>query len=93
MENIPLYNFDIAETKQYQKQQAKIDSKLLLKIKNIVYPVLRKNPYFGTNIKKLKGDLEGYYRYRIGSYRLFYIIKDNKVLVVITSLKSRQNSY
>jgi mRNA interferase RelE/StbE len=93
MENIPLYNFDIAETKQYQKQQAKIDPKLLLKIKNIVYPVLRKNPYFGTNIKKLKGDLEGYYRYRIGSYRLFYIIKDNKVLVVITSLKSRQNSY
>jgi mRNA interferase RelE/StbE len=85
MENILLYDFQIAETKQYQKQCSKIDPKLLFKIQNIVYPILRKNPYYGTNIKKLKGGLEGYYRYRIGSYRLFYIIEHAKVVVVITN--------
>lgn len=93
MGNIPLYNFDIAETKQCQKQQKTIDPKTLSKIKIIVYPALRKNPYFGTNIKTLKGDLNGYYRYRIGNYRLFYIIENKKVLVIITNFSSRQNAY
>ena len=66
---------------------------LYTKIKNIVYPQLKSNPYFGTNIKKLKGAFEGYYRYRVGSYRLFYLIENEKILVVIMDLKHRQNAY
>ena len=36
----------------------------------------------GTNKKKLKGDFKGYYRYRIGNYRLFYLIEKKKKLVI-----------
>ena len=86
-------DFQIAESKTFEKVKKKIDSKIYDKIKKIVYPQLRANPDFGTNIKKLKGDLEGYYRYRIGNYRLFYLIENEKVLVVIVDLKHRQKAY
>lgn len=86
-------NFQIAETKTFEKVKKKIDSNLYGKIKSIVYPQLRANPYFGTNIKKLKGDFEGYYRYRVGNYRLFYIVENEKVIVAIVDLKHRQGAY
>ena len=88
-----LYDFIIAETKNFQKIKQHIDQKLYDKIVNIVYPQLKSNPYFGTNIKKLKGKFEGYYRYKIGNYRLFYLIEDEKVLVIVTDFGHRQNAY
>ncbi len=63
------------------------------KIKSIVYPQLRKNPWFGTNIKKLIGAFEGLYRYRIGNYRLFYMIKSEEVLVFVIDLRQRKDAY
>ena len=86
-------NFQIAESKTFEKIKKKIDSQLYSKLKNIVYPQLKSNPYFGVNIQKLKGAFEGYYRYRVGSYRLFYLIDNEKVIVIIIDLKHRQNAY
>lgn len=85
--------FKIAETKSFTKRKKRIDTKLYRKIVNIVYPQLRQNPYFGTNIKKLKGEFEGYYRFRIGAYRLFYLIEAEKIIVVVVDLRHRQNAY
>lgn len=93
MENTRLSEFSIAETKSFEKIKSSIDKKLYVKITNIVYPQLRQNPYYGTNIKKLKGEFEGYYRYRLGDYRLFYLIDDGKVVVVIVDFRHRQNAY
>jgi len=76
-----LYDFKIAETKNFQN----INKKIYDKIIDIVYPQLKSNPYYETNIKKLKGKFEGYYRYRLGNYRLFYLIEDEKVLIVVTN--------
>lgn len=86
-------SYSIAETKQFQKIRAKLNPKIYEKIKTIVYPQLKENPFFGPNIKKLKGEFEGYYRYRIGNYRLFYLIKHDTVVVVITDLRHRQSAY
>ena len=85
--------FQIAETRTFEKTKKKLTPKFYEKIKNVIYPQLRANPYFGPNIKKLKGELERYYRYRIGNYRLFYLIEEQKVLVVVVDLKHRQRSY
>ena len=87
------YEFQITETKTFLKVRKKTSPKLYAKIKNIVYPQLKANPFFGTNIKKLKGEFENYYRYIIGNYRLFYLIENEKVLVVLVDLKHRQNAY
>lgn len=92
-ETIRLSDFLISEGKTFEKIKQSIDKKLYIKITNIVYPQLRQNPYYGTNIKKLKGEFEGYYRYRIGDYRLFYLIDDGKIIVVVVDLRHRQNAY
>lgn len=88
-----LSKYKIAETKTFEKVKKKIDKKLYSKIKNFVYPQLRENPFYGSNIKKLKDDLEGYYRYRIGNYRLFYLIENDKLIVVVVDFKHRQQAY
>jgi len=88
-----LSDFRIAETKTFDKAKKKIPASLYAKIRDIVYPQLRENPFFGPNINKLKGELDGIYRYRIGSYRLFYLIENDKVLVMMLDIRHRQGAY
>jgi mRNA interferase RelE/StbE len=86
--------FSIAETESFLK---KIDSRdfkhLKNKINTYIYPILKKNPFFGNNIKKLKGEFEGIYRYRIGAYRLFYTIEKDKLIVVAIDIVKRKDAY
>lgn len=89
----PLFDFKIAETNTFEKAKKKLNRKLYKKITQVVYPQLRDNPYFGVNIKKLKGEFEGLYRFRIGKYRLFYFIDDQKVIVFVIDLKHRKDAY
>ena len=86
-------SFQIAELESFEKAKKQVGQKQYEKIKNFVYPQLRENPFFGTNIKKLKGEFEGFYRYRLGDYRLFYTIENEKVLVVIIDIKKRDKAY
>ncbi len=85
--------YQIAETKTFLKQKVKIDKKLYKKIKDFVYPQLRENPYYGVNIKRLKGSLKDYYRYRVGNYRLFYLIEEDRLIVAVVNFKHRQHAY
>ncbi len=86
--------YSIAETETFQKKIEKRDFKpLYFKISNYVYPQLQKNPFFGPNIKKLKGEYEGIYRYRIGKFRLFYIIESEKVIIFKIDIEKRKDSY
>ena len=86
--------FKIAETEYFRKQLANLNlRKIYLKIENFVYPQLRVNPFFGPNIKKLKGEFEGNYRFRIGNYRLFYTVDKQKVIVFILEIANRKDAY
>ncbi|MCK5148039.1 type II toxin-antitoxin system RelE/ParE family toxin [bacterium] len=87
-------NFRIAETDSFQKEINRPEfQKLYKKIKNYVYPQIKNNPYFGINIKKLKGEFSDFYRYRIGNYRLFYKINNEDVIIFIVTIKHRKESY
>jgi mRNA interferase RelE/StbE len=89
-----LNEFQIAETNTYRKKLENPDFKLIYhKVKIFVYPQLRNNPYFGSNIKKLKGKFEGVYRYRIGNFRLFYTVNTGKVLILMINIEKRKDSY
>jgi len=55
--------------------------------------MLRREPHFGPNIKRLKGEFNRFYRYRVGDYRLFYSIEEDKVVVAIVDLRARQGAY
>jgi mRNA interferase RelE/StbE len=89
-----LDEFRIAETDHFQKKiQTRALSSLYGKIRDYVYPLLRKNPFFGPNIKKLKGDFEGVYRYRIGNHRLFYLIQGTDLIVLVLDIEQRKDAY
>ncbi|KFZ44685.1 plasmid stabilization protein, partial [Smithella sp. D17] len=68
-------------------------SKIYNKIKTYVYPQLRINPFFGKNIKKLKGEFKDVYRYRIGEYRLFYQVDEKQILIFIMDIVKRTDAY
>ena len=87
-------NFNIAETETFSRSITQPEyKKIYEKIKNYVYPQLKLSPYFGNNIKRLKGELKDTYRYRIGDYRLFYTIDAGKLLVFVLDIKRRNDAY
>ncbi len=87
-------NYIIAETDDFIKKIKTINYKnLYKKIVEYVYPMLRRNPYYGPNIKRLRGNLSNYYRYRIGDYRLFYQIKNEKIMIFVMDIKHRKDAY
>ena len=45
------------------------------------------------NIKTLKGRYAGYYRYRIGDYRIIYSIDDNVVQVFVMAIAHQGEVY
>ena len=89
-----MLNYKIAETENFEKKINTQKYKFLYKkIKEYIYPILRENPYFGPNIKKLKGEYRELYRYRIGEYRLFYKVSEETVIVFIVDIESRKGAY
>jgi mRNA interferase RelE/StbE len=92
-----LSDFRIAETDQFLGDLERISSagkgRIALKLRSNVYPQLREQPYFGANIKKLRGYKPDTWRYRIGNYRFFYIIDDKEKTVFMVAADTRQQSY
>ena len=90
-------DFRIFETAQFLDDLARISparrDKIVAKLRGFVYPRLREQPYFGANIKKLLGFKPETWRYRIGSYRFFYIIDDKEKIVFMVAADTRQGSY
>ncbi|MBI2831379.1 MAG: type II toxin-antitoxin system RelE/ParE family toxin [Chloroflexi bacterium] len=87
-------NFQIAETQTFQKKIASGAYKQYYsRIKDNIYPALRNNPFFGANIKRLKGELNSVFRYRIGNYRVFYTINSEKKLIFILDIAHRKDAY
>jgi len=89
-----LANYKIAETETFEKKIKTLKYRnLYSKITDYIYPILRTNPFFGPNIKKLKGEFKEIYRFRIGDYRLFYKISEETVIVFIVDIESRKDAY
>jgi mRNA interferase RelE/StbE len=86
--------FRIAETLTFQKKiRSRVYNQYYARIKERLYPSLRNNPYFGVNIKRLKGELSAIYRIRIGDYRLFYTIDPDENLIFILDILNRKDAY
>lgn len=86
--------YTIAETETFVKNITKKKlQEIHKKIRDDIYPILRLNPYYGPNIKKLIGNLEGLYRYRIGNYRLVYAIDEDTKIIYISELVHRKDAY
>ncbi|MBE9009344.1 type II toxin-antitoxin system RelE/ParE family toxin [Pseudanabaenaceae cyanobacterium LEGE 13415] len=54
---------------------------------------LEQTPRSHPNIKALKGEYTGYYRYRIGDYRVIYSVDDGLVQVFVIAIAHRSEAY
>jgi len=54
---------------------------------------LERDPRPHPNIARLKGPLGGYYRYRVGDYRVIYRIEDRGRIVIVTIIAHRREAY
>lgn len=75
-----------------QKVYANADKALSKKIVRCLQQ-LEENPRSHPNIKALKGDFAGLYRYRMGDYRVIYSIEDEVVRVFVVAIAHRSEAY
>ena len=89
--------FRIFETDQFQEELERISpdrrDTLQIKLREFVYPQLRREPFFGKNIKKLRDFKPEAWRYGIGAYRFFYGIDERDKIVFMVAAEARQGSY
>ena len=86
--------YQIAETSTLQKSiKKKKLQDIYKKLKKDAFPLISKDPYYGPNIKKLSGNLEGLHRYRIGNYRLIYLIDEEHKMIFLADLVHRKDAY
>lgn len=89
--------YQIFETKQFQKDLEQIarsgHSKVAQKLRDFVYPQLRRHPHFGPNIKKLKDFTPDMWRYRIGAWRFFYEFDEEEKVAFMVAALHRSSAY
>jgi len=94
---VDLPDFRIFETNEFTKRLKKLSSSdavfLRKKLDAYVYPQIKAEPFWGGNIKKLQGYSPDTWRYRIGKFRLFYIIDQKERIVFILTVDDRKDAY
>jgi len=92
-----LFNFQIFETRDYldrlEELLGKKQEAFNKKLQEYVYPQLRRQPYFGKNIKKLRAFSHPTWRYRVGDMRFFHQIDSNGNIVLMTAAMLRKDAY
>jgi mRNA interferase RelE/StbE len=81
--------YKAALTKNFLKQLKKLPEDIRARVLKAVDEVIA-NPYAGV---KLKGELEGLLRWRIGEYRIIYLIDERSKLVVFLDIGHRRAIY
>ena len=86
--------YRIAETQTFQnKMESASFRRHYPRIVETIYPRLRSNPYYGPNIKRLRGELSAVFRYRVGDCRLFYSMDAQRDTVFVLDPVHRKHAY
>lgn len=90
-------DFRIFETDEFLKRFKKLSSPdagfLRRKLDSFVYPQIKEEFFWGNNIKKLQGYDPNTWRYRIGKFRLFYIVDQEDRIIYILTIDDRKDVY
>ncbi len=79
------FNISKAANKQANKLPEKIHDKI-----DEAFDKLQQNPLIG---EKLHGELKGYFKYRIGDYRIVYSFDPEESILYISKIEHRQGVY
>ena len=92
-----LPDFRIFETEELLKRLDRLPHReaewVRRKLEETIYPQLSKDPFLGPNLKKLRGYSPPTWRYRVGRFRVFYMVEDEERVVAILTIDQRRDAY
>jgi len=92
-----LPDFQVFETDEFLERLGKLSSKdadfIRRKLDSHAYPQIKREPFWGSNIKKLKGYDPDTWRYRIGNFRIFYVVDQADRTIYILTVENRKDAY
>ncbi len=83
--------YKVAYLDSIEEDLKKIDKAIIKKILNRIETYLAQDPK-GLG-KPLKGEFQGYWRYRWGDYRVIYKISEREILILILRIGNRKEVY
>ena len=83
--------WDIFFTKKAQKQINALDKTIQSKFKKVIAEKLKTNP--ALYLEPLLGDMAGYYKFRIGDYRLICEKEEQKLIIIVIEIGHRKEIY
>ncbi len=78
--------------KQAARYYKKIDAKIQRRINRTMQEIIN-SPLEGVHIKKLKGRLEGKYRYHLGNLRIIYFVSLDDKIIYVEAIGPRGDIY
>ncbi|MCP4418573.1 MAG: type II toxin-antitoxin system RelE/ParE family toxin [Chloroflexi bacterium] len=84
--------YEIRLTAKARRFYEKAEKPLARKL-NRCFDKLAQNPYAHPNTKRLQGKFAGYFRYRVGDWRVVYEVNENEAVVIVLIIAHRRNVY
>lgn len=84
--------YELLLTRDAQRVYAAADAPLLKKLHRC-FETLCQDPYTHPNSKRLTGVLSGYWRYRIGDWRVVYQVQEEPQRVIVVTIAHRSQVY
>ena len=84
-------DWKIEFTKKAQKQFNSLDNSVKLRIKKYILEKLTTNPKL--YLIPLLGDKSGFYKFRVGDYRLLCAKEDDKYIITVIKVKHGKEVY
>lgn len=77
-----------------EKYFKKLDKKRRRKVKEKLLALSRQqNPLENIQVKALTGELKGFYRLRIGDYRIIFALLEEEKVIAVVNIFPRGNAY
>jgi mRNA interferase RelE/StbE len=84
--------YELILTREAQRFYQKADPPLAGRL-NRCFDRLQNNPYEHPNIKRLRGSLAGYLRYRVGDWRVIYSVDEQQREITVLLIVHRSKAY
>jgi mRNA interferase RelE/StbE len=77
-----------------EKYFKKLDKKRRRKVKEKLLALSRQqNPLENIQVKALTGELKGFYRLRVGDYRIIFALLEEEKVIAVVNIFPRGNAY
>lgn len=83
--------YNVIFTKKSQKQIKNLDKKIQSRLKKAISEKLMANP--SAYLEPLVGEFGGFYKFRVGDYRLICSKKDEHLIIIVIELGHRREIY